>query len=134
MNSPVLTGVQTQDVPAIWPFVEGMLTDGVRTRNPEYDGAETYSLLVSGYAQLWLATSPGRQIEAVLITEITDEGDCNIRSLVGEDFPRWLGLLGDIEDWAKANGCKRMTTRARMGWKRALKGYKTTSVFMEKDL
>lgn len=61
---------------------------------------------------------------------------------VAKTFHTWLagGDLGELRrmeaaasDWARANGCSRMTIRGRKGWERALPGYRP-QLLLVKDL
>ena len=47
---------------------------------------------------------------------------------------RWLPLLGEIEAYAKREGCARVRIFGRKGWLRVLAGYEHKHIIMDKDL
>ena len=47
---------------------------------------------------------------------------------------RWLGLLGKIEEFARAEGCKSTRIMGRKGWARVLPSYQVKRIVLEKDL
>jgi hypothetical protein len=58
-----------------------------------------------------------------------------IAHCAGRDMSRWLGpVLEKFEALAKANGCSRIECEGRLGWSRALPGYKPVRIVMEKVL
>ena len=54
--------------------------------------------------------------------------------LVGKDREKWLGVLDDLLDWARERGCEMVETSARPGWKRVLKDWTCSHVFLEKKI
>jgi hypothetical protein len=46
----------------------------------------------------------------------------------------WLGLIGPIEDFARAEGCSTMRIIGRAGWARALPAYQLKNVVLEKEI
>jgi hypothetical protein len=47
---------------------------------------------------------------------------------------RWLPLLGEVEAYAKREGCARVRIFGRKGWLRVLDGYEHKHIIMDKDL
>ena len=137
-NSPVLSGIRTADIPDIWPFVAEMIADGLRSRGAPVNLPPVYDELRAGIRQLWLATSPGRGIEAALMTRVESDHAgryCALKLVVGEEPERWTPLLKDIEAWALAHGCERITTEwTRTGWEKILPDYTAKRVWLEKEL
>jgi hypothetical protein len=93
-----------------------------------------------GHALLWLALSGAREvavIDAIAITrlELTESGKvCVITACEGKHMARWLPLIGGIEDYAKAEGCRCVRIFGRKGWLGALEGYRQRHVIIEKAL
>ena len=50
------------------------------------------------------------------------------------DRREWLPLLGALERYARAEGCKAMRIFGRRGWERLLPDYKPARVLLEKEL
>jgi hypothetical protein len=59
---------------------------------------------------------------------------CVLTACGGDDMRRWLGLLGGIEDYAKAEGCSRVRIFGRKGWVRVLEHYRIRNVILEREL
>ena len=133
-----LTGIQSRDIAEIWPHVEGMIEDGLRSRGVEPKLDPIYDELRKGIRQLWLATSQERGLEAVLLTRIQKDHRgryCALKLVVGEDPERWLHLLQTVEKWAAERGCFMVTTEwTRTGWEKLLPGYRPMRVWLEKEL
>jgi hypothetical protein len=93
---------------------------------------QVFAYLQAGHYQLW------RIAEAAMVTEIrtypTMLRTLNVLLLGGHDWSRWWHLWPQIERWALARGCSRAEFSGRRGWARALKGWKETTIDMEKDL
>ncbi len=101
-----------------------------------------------GSMQLWAAVSaqdasaaraaPG--VEAIAVTEIIDYPlgrVCVLFIVTGRDRGNWLHHLAAIEIWARAQGCHRISSLARPGWRRVMArdpDYRITHILMEKDL
>jgi hypothetical protein len=47
---------------------------------------------------------------------------------------KWLPLLAQIEDWARAEGAALVRIMGRPGWARVLSGYSVTNVVLERQL
>jgi len=112
---------QKEQIPFIWdavePFIQRALDRGsIFTKQDIYDG------LRHELFQLWTWQNP--ELKAVLITQLTVES-CYMAVLSGSHMQEWLGVLPDIEEWAKSMGCKKMKIHGRKGWSRVL-GYEIT--------
>lgn len=133
-----LTGVQSHQVRDFWPHVAPTIAEGFASRGVPANLDGILSELVNGSRQLWLATSPGRGIEALLMTRL--EADyrgvyCALKLCIGEEPERWLHLLETIEQWALAQGCFAISTEwTRAGWKKLLPDYDCKRVWLEKEL
>ena len=71
----------------------------------------------------------------VLGAEVQPEGRKLFRVvLVGGDAQAWPGLLSEIEDMARVEGCARVVTTCRKGWAKRLKDYRLTRIELVKEL
>ena len=50
------------------------------------------------------------------------------------DMRRWIGLLEQIEEFARAEGCEATRIIGRKGWARVLMSYQVKRIVLEKDL
>ena len=86
---------------------------------------------------LWLVWD-GRVIRSVLATELAHEISgmkvCNIPFCTGSNAQNWVGLLHEIEAWARSEGCVKIGANMRKGWQKLIKDYRMTHVYLEKDL
>lgn len=97
---------------------------------------------LEGRMQLWAASCLERGLLGAAVTAInlTSSGRkyCVILYLAGRRaWPAMRGLLGELEDWARAEGCQRLELFGRPGWRRALEpfGYaQVPAIVMRKDL
>jgi hypothetical protein len=92
--------------------------------------------VLNGDALLWLAWCEPN-IEAVAVTQIilTENSKvCMVQACGGSRFARWIGLLEQIEAYAKAEGCRCTRILGRRGWARVLKNYRETKVVLERQL
>jgi hypothetical protein len=93
--------------------------------------------VLAGEWQLWLAADD-LDAKAIAATRlhIVDSGAkwCEILFCTGTDREQWQAGIKTIEEWARAEGCTRLQSCARLGWARVLPGYRVTHAFIEKDL
>jgi hypothetical protein len=131
----MMTGIETDNLLFLWPTVSKFL-------QPALDHGETLDdMLTKLYlkeAQLWVTFEHNEPIAAV-VTEIHDLGEqgklCNIWAVGGTGINRWIDFLDMIEDWARANGCRKVIVeKTRKGVQRLLKNYKVTHVTLGKEL
>ena len=87
--------------------------------------------------QLWLAWERGVGAEAVAVTGISEHALMRVAVIyicIGRQREYWIEFLAKLEDWARAEGCRRIEAWARPGWEKVLKGYRKTHVMLEKAL
>jgi hypothetical protein len=94
---------------------------------------------LTGDWQMWCVYRPRDDyifavIGTALHIEMNGSKSCDIKFCTGVDMKQWVHLLDHIEIWAMSEGCARIKTIARPGWKRKLKDYKCTHVQLEKVL
>jgi hypothetical protein len=123
----------------IWPQVAPRLRRAIlRTGLSAF--ADVERDVLDGRALLWLALSQSDGeivIDAVATTRLeqTDAGKvCVIVACEGRGRHRWLPLIGGIEAYAKAEGCRSVRIFGRNGWQRVLGGYRHTHVIIQKEL
>ncbi|THD80638.1 MAG: hypothetical protein E7812_07870 [Phenylobacterium sp.] len=91
------------------------------------------ALIGRGAAQLWTAPA------AAAVTMIEDDPEERrlLVWLAGGDLRTLIvEMLPQAEDWARAQGCRRMLVLGRPGWERAMKpmGYAPLARVIAKDL
>lgn len=116
-----LVGIQSRNIESVWPSVSSFIDRAIQHCDGKYTKENVKQSLLNRDMQLWLAMS--EHIEAVLVTEIISypaKKVCTFVFLAGEDFQRWSGLLHQIEQWAKSQGCESIELFGRPGWQKVL--------------
>jgi len=127
--------VDPKRVSAIWPYIKDRLqraTERTQASNWEDD----VDRIMAGDALVWIARDEGG-IAAVATTELVEFNGskyCYITGCGGEQQENWLHLIGGIEQFAKAEGCKSIRILGRQGWRAVLKDYVPRLVLLEKEL
>lgn len=119
---------------ALRPWVEHT----AKHSGQRYDGDYLISKARKEDIQFWIVTENG-VIKALFITEIIDFPEIRefrILTLTGVDMSCWVGLINQLEDFARTQNCARIGMMARPGWERvgARYAYVKTHVHLEKDL
>ena len=122
------------DKASVWPHVAPLLQRAIERaglsafRDVELD-------ILQGDALIWIAWSGRIEAAASTSLQTSDAGlVCLITACGGADRRRWLPLLAEIEDYAKAEGCKSVRIIGRRGWQRALNGYAVKAILLDKEL
>lgn len=127
--------VDPQQVQEIWPHAAPLLKAACRrTRLNAFEDIEAD--ILSSRSLLWLAWN-GRAVEAAAATVLinSEAGKvCIITVCGGTNMNRWLPLLGQIEAYARREGCVRVRIYGRRGWLRVLSGYHATHLIMDKPI
>lgn len=94
--------------------------------------------IADGGAQLWIVWGADKP-QAICVTQISTSSKgkyCSIWIMTGDGRESWQDLIGELEEWARHEGCKFMRNEARPGWTRIMKpfGYEHTHSIIEKDL
>jgi hypothetical protein len=119
----------------IWPLVRDKLYAAVRRTDLSHS-VDIARDVLHGDGVLWLACD-GQEIEAAAVTLLTRTDRhlvCLITALGGSNMERWLPLLSQIEDWARAEGAALVRVMGRPGWARVLKEYEVSNVVLERAL
>ena len=130
-----LVCVDPARVAEIWPHVAHLIRRAME-RGGTGDFGEVARKVMRGDALLWLAWD-GARVIAAAVTELTAVGavkTCTILACGGDGFCRFGHLLARLEDFARAEGCKRMRICGRPGWRRRLAGYRLKKIIIEKEL
>ena len=129
-----LVCVPPDDVHKIWPQAGELIRAAIeQTDLSEFADLE-YDVL-SGDQLLWLAISD--HIEMATTTHLVKTRGKPVLIITacgGSRRDRWLPLLYQIENYARAEGAGRVRLYGRKGWERTLKDYRTEYVIMEKNL
>ncbi len=127
-----MIGIQSQDIPRLWPNVRHLVHKALKQGNGEYEESDIFDALIKANMQLWWGN------ETILITEIAvypQKKACIMLPAAGKSEELGQGLPM-LELWAKAQGCDAMQIYGRKGWKRALAehGYADKHVHLRKQL
>lgn len=116
------------------------LLDGVERRSRgEIMASRFLEACEAGHAQLWTVIDrKDKRLACIVGTDIETTGhgqrQARIVFCTGTGAREWVGLIEEIEAWARANGCKRIKALMRKGWLRHLPGYRVRHVEAEKAL
>jgi hypothetical protein len=127
--------VPPSKVADVWPMVKEHLFSAVRRTDLSHTADIEHDLL-HGDGLLWLICD-GKVIEAAgatLLVRTDKHLVCLITALGGSNREKWLPLLAQIEDWARAEGAALVRIMGRPGWGRVLKDYSISNVVLEKSL
>lgn len=134
-SNPEVLCVDPRRVHEIWPYVGSLLRAAChRTKLIAFSDIETDVL--AGRSLLWIVWN-GNSINAAAATVLinSEVGKiCVITACGGEDMQRWLPLIGQIENYARDEGCARVRIYGRKGWLRVLEGYEHKHIIMDKEL
>ncbi len=106
-NEVDLWPVVSANVRRVWGLVEPMIKDREEFLHGFLDTQDIYNFLVNGQMQLWLAVR-GERIDACLVTEIVNYPQktvCRAVFIGGKGLAGWYSLIGQIDTWARQNGC-----------------------------
>lgn len=130
-----LVCVDPAQIRAIWPHASHLIRAAIM-RTGLSDFQEVEDSILDGDSLLWLAWD-GERIEAAASTilEVANgKKTCVIVACGGEDMNNWLGLIEQIETYAKNEECQCTRIIGRKGWLRVLEGYRAQHVILEKAL
>lgn len=120
----------------VWPRAEYLVRAAVEATDLA-TFAEIKDGVLTGRSLLWLAILR-HQLLAVATTELRRTEHslvCVITSCAGRLGDELHGLLGGIENYARAEGCKYVRLTGRRGWARRLRAhYVQTYVMLERRL
>lgn len=118
----------------VWPVVRSMVRKAY-DKTDLGNAADLDADVATGRALLWIVA--GDSVECALVTrlETTQRSKvCFICALGGAGAKQWLHLIGQLEAYAKAEGCDCIRWMGRKGWMRKLPQYREVGVVMERRL
>jgi len=131
-----LQGVPSWALAEIWQIVAPLVDAACHRSSGRFTADILRAACERADMQLWIAKDE-EGIGAVMITEVftypTGLKVCSVIVLTGRYWRRWIGLLADLEAWARGQGCTMIQAQARPGWERVL-GWKRPHVMIEKCL
>jgi hypothetical protein len=130
-----LVCVDPRHVHDIWPHAALLLKRAIAKTGLASFSAIERDVLV-GSSLLWIAWN-GSAVEAAASTSLqqTEAGKvCIITACAGTGMRRWQSLIGGIEAYAEAEGCRCVRIFGRRGWARVLDGYEQTYAIIDKPL
>ena len=134
-STPELVCVDPERVGEIWPHVSALLKAACcRTKLNAFEDIEAD--ILAGRSLLWVAWN-GHVIESAAATILINSESgkvCIITVCGGSNMERWLSLIGQIESYARREGCARVRIYGRKGWLRVLDGYEQEHIIMDKEL
>ena len=119
----------------IWPTVCGLIAAAMK-RGDFGSFSSVQDDVFNGDALLWVAHDE-KEISAACVSQISQtewRKVCTIVACGGANMKRWLGLLEQIEAYAKAEGCSASRIIGREGWSVVLPAYQPHRVVLEKEL
>jgi len=129
----MLGAIQSNQIDAAWdeitPLIQRVIDkiDLYHTLKSLKEALETEDM------QLWIDYE--NEIKSICITQIiTNPKYKFIEIILNAGQITSIPLLGQIEQWGKEQGCKKITLIGRIGWGKVLKDYKQTQVTLEKEL
>lgn len=139
-EGPRLLIVSPEALPQIWGRfgVGQMFRDHEDIAGGHWTTDFLYSEIERGAQQLWVIAGQDETIKAALVTDISPYRNgfktCMVTVIVGKEPRSWIALRGELEQWAKEQGCEKIEMIGRVGWKRIIPDWKPTHIFFEKAL
>lgn len=134
---PRLARVETTQIAPSWNVLEAAFIDVANGSRGRYSVEGMLGKIFNEDWQLW-AVLIGDHLQALIGTELSVELSGNrcasIVFGVGDDPKTWVGIITQLEEWAKTQGCNRMEVWARKGWAKYLDEYKLTHVMLERAI
>jgi hypothetical protein len=127
--------VDPKRVHEAWPIAAPFIKTAM-LRGDLSDYATLESNVRNGNALLWLAWD-GVEVSAAAVTTLdvaNGKKFCTIVACGGRDLERWGFLIGDLEKFAKDEGCSSCVIMGRKGWARILPDYHLKAIVLEKGL
>jgi hypothetical protein len=117
-----------------WPLARAHIRTAIE-RTDLCAFADIESEVLAGHQLLWLAWSG--TLEAAATTHLVKTAGkpvLIVTACSGARRERWLPLLEQIEDYARAEGCSRTRIYGRKGWERVLRDYRAEHIILERTL
>lgn len=127
--------VPRANVDQVWPTVANLVDEAYKFAD-EIMPHDMLDQLRSGHRQLWIVWN-GEAIVAAVMTRIIQLRSCRavqITAAGGSELEAWKDLITLIEDFARAEGCRKVTIEGRPGWERLFKNYRRARVVIEREV
>ena len=133
-----LTLLTPEQVSGQWDKMLPLVEKGVERNQGEYDSGDVRVKLGRGEWFAWLVYKES-ELVCVAVSGEVEFPKYKIHQIIcvgGKDMKSWLPLIEEIADFAKQNGCRKLTSYGRVGWDRILcnYGFNETYRVMEKVL
>lgn len=133
---PIIRQIPAPCLHLYWEHIRPDLERVIERTRGGWTLAAVAEQLMTGQWQLWLVWDG--KISAVVGTELFVEasGMKNARAVFvgGREMKRWAHLIGDLEVWARHQGCARFEMIISKGIARHFPEYRMSHVLLEKDL
>lgn len=132
-------GVKSDDIHRWQHAAEPFIRKACQHGDGDVAPSDIFRACRHGSMQLWLVYDDerGSLLVAAVVTSIIDaprQKRCLIAYLGGEGIWDWIHFLGQIEAWAKEQGCTLIDMRTRPGMEKILPGYSRQAVVLRKSL
>ena len=121
--------VPPHDVPLVWRAAATILAKAVERDDGRRTLDSIFADLLTDHNQLWLV-GDGKPLGVVVTALLTypNKKACKVEWLAGERFEEWAHLIGEIEEWARKQGCYGVEIAGRPGLARVMRkfGYEIT--------
>lgn len=123
--------IDPQMVGRVWPRVDNYIRQAIAQGGVGSDFNAIVDDIIQGRALLWIGfDQDNNMIVSAGVTQVGN-GVCELIAYGGR---REDHLLQTIEDYARAEGCKRIRILGRKGWIRVLKNYHQPYIVLERQL
>lgn len=127
--------IPRDSVDQAWPGVAKMIDEAYKFAD-EIMPFDILDQLRSGHRQLWVVWN-GESVVAAVMTRIIQLRSCRavqITAAGGTEVDAWKDLITLIENFARHEGCRKVTIEGRPGWERLFKDYRRKRVVIEREV
>ena len=134
----MISGVQSADVPRVWPAVVDLIKRATGRFDAGYDETHVLERLKRAEMQLWIVGEDS--IQGVVITEVQIHPQFKVLGLsivAGDKIDDWIEEADDLlTRFARHHDCKYLEGYGRKGWARKLKsrGFEEYSITIRRAL
>lgn len=135
-EAPKLLCVPPNMVRQLWPFVLPYLARAYEAFD-EFVPPDLQDWLADLKGTLWIELRGDKEIVAAMTVSLERKPSglvCRMVAAGGEALETWQDHETRIVEYARAEGCVKITLEGRPAWSRILPGYIVTRVFMEKAI
>lgn len=135
----ILTALSPDVAESQWPALRGMIDEAMAVSG-EIMPEDFPARVGRGDVLIWtVINDETADVMSAVTTELTRRREglvCWVGQCAGRGVKDWVGLVSQIEDYARAEGCVKVVSKCRLGWGELLKGagYKVRTVQLEKAL